>query len=212
MIEEANLDFYLTGGTALGRCYLGHRYSDDLDLFVNDHKSFKKQCNSAVTSLKKRWPCDISTTSASFVRIFIEEGALELKVDFVNDVPFHFGEIKSFPIFHRVDSWRNVLSNKLCALSRLEAKDVADILFIARHYAFEWEHLMNEAREKDLWVDPLEICQLISRFPAEMLENIKWIEKVNLDELKQEIEIVHDDIFSGAPNSLAAAHRAAHRK
>ena len=27
--------FYLTGGTALGRFYLNHRYSEDLDFFIN---------------------------------------------------------------------------------------------------------------------------------------------------------------------------------
>ena len=26
LIEQLGLDFYLTGGTALGRCYLSHRY------------------------------------------------------------------------------------------------------------------------------------------------------------------------------------------
>ena len=38
-----NIDdtFYLTGGTALGRYYLKHRYSDDLDLFVNRKNDFK---------------------------------------------------------------------------------------------------------------------------------------------------------------------------
>ena len=35
--ESLELDFYLTGGTALSRCYLNHRYSDDLDFFVNNH-------------------------------------------------------------------------------------------------------------------------------------------------------------------------------
>ena len=29
-------EFYLTGGTALSRGYLKHRYSDDLDFFVSD--------------------------------------------------------------------------------------------------------------------------------------------------------------------------------
>ena len=29
------LPFYLTGGTALGRYYLEHRSSEDLDFFVN---------------------------------------------------------------------------------------------------------------------------------------------------------------------------------
>jgi len=86
VVEALNLDFYLTGGTALGRCYLEHRYSNDLDLFVNDNKGFKKQCTSVVDFLKKKWRCDIATTSASFVRIFIEEDPVLLKIDFINDV------------------------------------------------------------------------------------------------------------------------------
>ena len=201
-IEAASLDFYLTGGTALGRCYLQHRYSDDLDFFVNDHKDFKKQCNQAVDLLKSSWKCNVATASPSFVRLFIEENDIALKIDFVNDVSAHFGKIQSTSLFHRIDSWQNILSNKLCALSRLEAKDIVDILFIARNYAFEWEQILNEAREKDLWVDPLEICKLISQFPIDLLEKIKWTEEVNIERLKQEIGIIHDDIFSGASNSL----------
>jgi predicted nucleotidyltransferase component of viral defense system len=33
-------EFYLTGGTAASRGYLQHRFSDDLDLFVNDDPRF----------------------------------------------------------------------------------------------------------------------------------------------------------------------------
>lgn len=36
----ADTGFYLTGGTALGRIHLRHRYSEDLDLFVNDDDRF----------------------------------------------------------------------------------------------------------------------------------------------------------------------------
>lgn len=207
VIETANLDFYLTGGTALGRCYLKHRYSDDLDFFVNDHKNFKQQCNLAVDLLKISWKCNIATTSASFVRLFIEEDDLVLKIDFVNDVPAHFGDITSFPIFHRVDNWKNILSNKVRALSRLEAKDIADILYIARRFLFEWEHVINEAREKDLWVDPLDICKLISQFPTDLFKKIKWIENVNLESLKRELGVIHDDIFAGKLNSLVGAEQ-----
>ena len=32
--------FYLTGGTALGRGYYRHRYSEDLDFFANDAGDF----------------------------------------------------------------------------------------------------------------------------------------------------------------------------
>ncbi|MEK6794959.1 MAG: nucleotidyl transferase AbiEii/AbiGii toxin family protein [Spirochaetota bacterium] len=31
LVEESGTPFYLTGGTALSRCYYHHRYSDDLD-------------------------------------------------------------------------------------------------------------------------------------------------------------------------------------
>lgn len=32
--------FYLTGGTALCRHYLDHRYSEDIDLFINEREDF----------------------------------------------------------------------------------------------------------------------------------------------------------------------------
>ena len=201
-VEAANLDFYLTGGTALGRCYLGHRYSDDLDFFVNDHKEFKKQCAFAVDILKKNWTCNIETTSSSFVRLFVIDENISLKVDFVNDIPMHYGTFKHSAIFHRVDNWRNILSNKLCALSRLEAKDMVDILFIAYQYDFEWEDILNEAREKDLWVEPLEVCRLIHSFPIRMMQKINWIVDVEFKKINKDIQILHDDIFMGRSNAL----------
>ncbi len=35
IVTHLNTPFYLTGGTALSRCFFHHRYSDDLDFFVN---------------------------------------------------------------------------------------------------------------------------------------------------------------------------------
>ena len=40
IVQDLEVDFYLTGGTALSRCYLNHRYSDDLDFFVNEAPDF----------------------------------------------------------------------------------------------------------------------------------------------------------------------------
>ena len=40
VIRVAGTGFYLTGGTAASRGYLNHRFSDDLDLFVNDDNRF----------------------------------------------------------------------------------------------------------------------------------------------------------------------------
>ncbi|MCL5031291.1 MAG: nucleotidyl transferase AbiEii/AbiGii toxin family protein [Bacteroidetes bacterium] len=46
ILRELKLPFYLTGGTPLSRFYFKHRYSDDLDLFVNDDSSFGEYCTS----------------------------------------------------------------------------------------------------------------------------------------------------------------------
>ena len=202
IVESANLDFYLTGGTALGRCYLGHRFSDDLDFFVNDHKEFKKQCAIAVDSLKTNWNCDIETTSSSYVRLFVVAESVSIKVDFVNDTSIHYGTFECFNIFHRVDNWRNILTNKLCALSRVEAKDLVDILFIAYNYVFEWEDILDEAREKDLWVEPLEVCRLIHSFPLRLMQKINWIIEADFIKINKDIQVLHDDIFMGRSNSL----------
>ena len=202
-IERLHVDFYLTGGTALSRCYLKHRYSDDLDFFVNDHNDFKNQCNWVITFLKKsNWECDVTSTSDSFVRVFLEDGPLSMKIDFVNDVPFHYGKLEDFSIYSKIDNWRNILSNKISALGRMEAKDIADVLFIALKYSFEWEEIILEAKEKDLWVDPLQICKIIKEFPLEFLTNIKWITDIDMDKMKGLLKILHDDISYGKSNSL----------
>jgi hypothetical protein len=203
LVEGLDLNFYLTGGTALGRCYLNHRYSDGLDFFVNDEDHFKAECSAAIQAVKNRWACDIAATSETFARIFIKKDKIFLKVDFVNDIAAHFGDVQRFPLFHRVGPWRNILSNKLCALSRLDVKDIVDLVFIAKTYSFDWETIIGEAREKDLWVDPIEICRIIDQMPIDRLQTIKWIKKVRRKDLEAEIKVVHKDIFNGRVNSLS---------
>lgn len=43
LVGQSNTTFYLTGGTALSRCYFHHRYSDDLDLFLDFSPDYEKQ-------------------------------------------------------------------------------------------------------------------------------------------------------------------------
>ena len=39
-VNSLHSGFYLTGGTAVSRGYLNHRFSDDLDFFMNDDPRF----------------------------------------------------------------------------------------------------------------------------------------------------------------------------
>ncbi|MBU4068851.1 MAG: nucleotidyl transferase AbiEii/AbiGii toxin family protein, partial [Proteobacteria bacterium] len=78
-IQGLDVDFYLSGGTALSRCFLDHRYSDDLDLFLNNHPNFKQQCEIVVAYLKETFSqCMVSITSESFLRIFVNKNQLVL--------------------------------------------------------------------------------------------------------------------------------------
>jgi len=40
VVAKTDTEFHLSGGTALSRGYLNHRFSDDLDFFVNDDVRF----------------------------------------------------------------------------------------------------------------------------------------------------------------------------
>ena len=41
LFNDEAIKLYLTVGTALSRAFLNHRYSDDLDFFLNDNPDFE---------------------------------------------------------------------------------------------------------------------------------------------------------------------------
>lgn len=203
LIHQADTTLYLTGGTALCRHYLHHRYSDDLDLFVNQATDFRELVKKVLEVLRNSGVVfELGTAAETFVRILAHEGETPLKIDFINDVAFHYGDFQEAPFFPRIDHWRNILSNKLCALSRREPKDMADILFLAKLFPFSWPDIFGEARQKDLWVEPLEISKTIHEFPVDLLGAIKWVKPVDLGACATALKTLHQEIFHGRSNSL----------
>jgi len=57
-LNKLETGFYLTGGTAASRGYLNHRFSDNLDLFVNDDDHFGLWSERIVQALSQNssWP------------------------------------------------------------------------------------------------------------------------------------------------------------
>ncbi len=205
LLRAAGSPFYLTGGTALGRHYLHHRYSDDLDLFVNQAADYRDQVRKALETLRRSGIAfEAGTAADDFVRILAREGETSLKIDFVNDVAFHYGDLQDAPFYHRIDHWRNILSNKLCALPRREPKDMADILSLAGRFPYAWPEVFREARQKDLWVDPIEIARMIQQFPVEQLEGLPWVHPFDTRACFDALQALHRDIFHGRRNSLSA--------
>lgn len=202
LIAELPVRFYLTGRTALSRAYLNHRFSDDLDFFVNADKEFKLQTESVLKTLNDRnIKFERGTVSDDFIRIFITNLDVPLKMDFVNDVAFRFKNPKKTKLFRHTDHPLNILINKICALSRLEAKDVIDILFISHHYTFNWVEIISNAQKKDVWVEPLEVSHLLNTFPVHLIDNLKMKDKVNNLQIQEELVLIAKDILSGSDNS-----------
>jgi len=206
LIMKVDDAFYLTGGTALGRHYLKHRYSDDLDFFVNRENNFKQLSNKIILLLQNHFSkIEIALLSEDFARIFIHNEEYPLKIEFVNDVLFHTGVIQSADFFHRIDSWENILSNKICALSRDEAKDIADLIFLSMKYDFTWETMINYARQKDTWVNEIEVSQSVYQFDARRLNKINWIKESDYENMQDVCKIIAKDIIDGGKNSLSQA-------
>ncbi len=207
-----NHAFYLTGGAALSRFYLNHRYSDDLDFFVRKGKSFSSDVKEIVARLKNHFEVEIRVMTDDFTQFFIhpgdfftryhEEFQAKLKVDFVNEpeIP-HFGELNRFGVFSRVDNLRNILSNKITALTRLEPKDVADIWFICKNLSFSWDQIIHEAEQKEA-IEELMVFDLLKMFPVEMFHKIKWVDPIDIEDFNKDRQIMLQDLLAKKANSL----------
>lgn len=209
IVKDLNLPFYLTGGTALSRIYFNHRYSDDLDFFVNQDpnfkiyvKSFLEYFNNPDAGINFGLNIERINITENFAQFFVCEEETELKIDFVNDLAVRFDSVVKDKHFGKVDSIRNILSNKISALYRFEIKDYVDIWFIAKNYKFSWRELINEAKQKEVAVDPLEIFHLFKSFPFESLDAIKWIKPVDYNRIKEDFHGIAEDIVNGSDNSL----------
>jgi hypothetical protein len=204
IVAKLPVGFYLTGGTALSRAYFHHRYSDDLDFFVNGATDFKAQVNIIIKELTSTCnKIETSVADEGFARIFVFEGHSSLKIDFVNDVPFRCGSPGVTLLFERTDNLFNILSNKVTALGRYSPKDVVDIVYICKNLPFNWENILYDASEKDLWVNPINAAEVLEQFPIEKLQEITWIKTAPSNKwFKTNIDQIISDILDGCDNSL----------
>jgi hypothetical protein len=200
------LPFYLTGGTALGRFYLNHRYSEDLDFFVNADSNYTNYITMIRNEISSHFKINIETAlfSDDFTRFIITDNETFLKIEFVNDIGYRCGEVKKYD-FGLIDTPLNILSNKLTALiGRDEAKDVFDILTIALNYNFNWIRIFQDAKTKTI-INEIDVEERLSSFPIEWLENVDWLPApVNFEIFKQSLKTLADDFLLGKDNSLCS--------
>jgi hypothetical protein len=173
-VYEEPLGFYLTGGTALSRFYLDHRYSDDLDFFMHDIGLFPDAFRLILVKLRERWPdVSLQVDARDFKRLKILAGGTSLKLDFVADRVQRVGLPKLFGIVY-VDTIRNILSNKLCAImGRDEPRDIADLIWIARKCSFVWSGVLADAEVKEQF-QLEDLLFRLDTFPVETLGSVPF--------------------------------------
>jgi hypothetical protein len=207
-VKNSGTRFFLTGGTALSRGYFNHRYSDDLDFFTENDSEFRLQAEIVMSGLQTSGfiiESDTIVISNDYISCYVKSGdynGIKLKIDMVNDVAKRFGDIIETPVYFRTDDWRNILSNKLCALLRLEAKDYADLLVISQNRIFNWGEVIDEAREKEIGLDPALLADLLVSIPKQHFDTIKWVIPQFWDQFKHDMDIILHDMIRGADNSL----------
>lgn len=203
-VNSLETPFYLTGGTALGRFYLNHRWSDDLDFFLNGNKNFQNFVKLQLKNLSENFGITISDSliTDDFVRIFINENEQSLKIEFVNDINYYVGNVKLIGNL-RVDNPQNILCNKLTAIiGRDEPKDVFDIICIANNYSFNWKDIFKETKEKSV-LNEIDLIERLENFPIELFQNVIWRkDSFSLEKYESKLKTIIHDFTLGLDNSI----------
>ena len=175
-------EFYLTGGTALSRGYYHHRYSEDLDFFINDSPSFELLRDRCIFLLEQVsdeecWRVERQLTDKRFGRAFIH-GSEVLKLEFINDVPFRVGMPQPHPVFNLLDTRENILANKITALvDRKEPKDVADIYWLCCEDKLNLLEALAGASKKTAGIFPLYVASELDKWRKAGVPDALWLKR-----------------------------------
>jgi hypothetical protein len=171
-------EFYLTGGTAASRLYLQHRFSDDLDFFVNDRPEFILWAERLIQALDRQplWTCQVLNKDERFVRLAVQQSDVLLKLELINDVPAHVGQIQTHPTLGRVDSAENILANKITAvLGREEPKDLADIWGFCCQMGLPLATALENAGSKAAGIFAPDLARVLLSASTTDWQAIRWI-------------------------------------
>ena len=179
VISATDTGFYLTGGTALSRAYLNHRFSDDLDFFVNDDQHFGLWADRIILGLARsaEFTSQINQREERFLRLTLIQAGINLKIDLINDVPSRVGEPWLHPILGRIDTAENMLANKITAvLDRTAPKDLADIWGLCGRMGLSLKEAIAGAQGKAAGVFPVDLARVLCSASRLDWELVRWIE------------------------------------
>lgn len=154
--------FFLTGGAALAGYHLGHRTTQDLDLFTTEEAL--DEGRSALEDAARVIGASIERlrTSPAHTRFLLRRGDEGIAVDLVRDSSPQGSPEKASLGAIRMDPPEEILANKLCTLvSRAEIRDVVDALELERA-GYRAEMALPLAMRKDGGLTPAQLAWVLS--------------------------------------------------
>jgi aryl-alcohol dehydrogenase-like predicted oxidoreductase len=162
--------FFLTGGGALAGFHLGHRETDDLDLFTTEDAIQDGVATVRAVARDMGAETEPIHTTPDFRRILLRRGQEAVVIDLARE--FVFQMVSDKPVLNgiRVDPPEEILANKLCALpSRSEIRDLVDVRALETA-GYRVEDVWAAAEAKDRGLTPAQLAWVLSQI--EMGDNV----------------------------------------
>lgn len=155
--------FFLTGGAALAGFHLGHRTTDDLDLFTRHDLAFERgRFVLADVAVALGGELQVRQDAPGFKRVVLTRSGEGLVIDLVKDAgpQLHPDKLERGHIV--IDPADEILANKLTALvGRAEERDLIDVMFLERA-GYSVEAALPAALAKDGGCTPATLAWLLS--------------------------------------------------
>ena len=177
-------DFYLSGGSALSEFYLGHRVSQDLDVFTNNSISFQAVSTTVMAaSAEDLFEVEALESSSHRRRFLLTRESEQVLVDAIHEISEQIDPKKPTCDGIRIDTLREIGTNKLCAiLHRSELKDLVDLYFIEKAGISPLDRL-PDAQLKEGGVTPASLAYSFSQIRiSDSL--VGMISEVSVEELR----------------------------
>lgn len=163
--SEIGEQFFLTGGTALSAFYLGHRESQDLDLFTLE-KFDSWRLNRIIDQIRLGLSAEVKTKvqTPDYEEIYLENKKEKWtqRLDFVFEQPVVFGKRVNIEGVI-VDNLENIASNKILTIyGRLEPKDYLDLYFIFKETPLNFMEIFTKTKKKDSGLHEFYFANLIA--------------------------------------------------
>lgn len=217
----------LTGGTALARLYLQHRYSDDLDLFtLQGHAGILARDFANALQARGLTVAPL-TESVAFMRMWVGDGDYRVQVDVAPDAQ-RIDPPGPSVLGVYAHTLRDIAANKIGAFEdRSEVKDAVDLYHLTQR--FGWRQLFDDAdikrvpiayddlrhfldtplRGSALLVEPIEETAF-ARFVASLRDEVAAEVKKKVAEYRLRLHSIVADLLWDTPSELRTINDRTH--